>query len=375
MGYFIMSIRFKNYNLGYRIVSFALDECTKEKLIAEELAVVYLDEGRGEFTLLPDSISLSTDSSDLEKARTYNNYDVFEIWENGVFSRKYSDRSDDNYFFITGKCNSNCIMCPSPEQSRRTSETTAYANLMELARHIPSDAPHLTITGGEPFLMGKQIFPFLQYLKEKFCGTEFLFLTNGRIFAIEKYAQLFCKTAPKNSIVAIPIHGSCQEIHDSITRADGSFKQTVLGIKRLLQNGVYIEVRLVVSKMNIADFDNIANLIVEEFKGIEYVSVIAMEMTGTARTNLDAVWIPYKESFARIANGVRMLVTKGVDVKLYNFPLCTVERPFWTLCEKSISDNKVRFVDGCELCRYKNACSGVFAGTLQLERDELRAIR
>ena len=31
-----MGIRFKNYNLGYRIVSFALDECTKDKLITED---------------------------------------------------------------------------------------------------------------------------------------------------------------------------------------------------------------------------------------------------------------------------------------------------------------------------------------------------
>lgn len=370
-----MSIRFKNYNLGYRIVSFALDECTRDKLIAKKLSVVYLDEGKSELMLSPDSIILSADLLDLEKARTYNNYDVFEIWRNGVFLRQYNDRSDDNYFFITGKCNSNCVMCPSPEQSRRTSETTAFADLMELARHIPSDAPHLTITGGEPFLMGKQIFSFLQYLKEKFCGTEFLFLTNGRIFAIDRYVHMFCDTAPRNSIVAIPIHGSCQEIHDSITRTDGSFKQTVLGIKKLLKNGIRVEVRLVVNKKNVADFDDIANLIINELKGIEYVSVIAMEMTGTARTNLDQVWIPYKESFAYIANAVRTLVAKGVNVKLYNFPLCTVKRPFWTLCEKSISDNKVRFVDRCELCRYKRACSGVFAGTLQLERDELRPIQ
>lgn len=374
MGYFNMIIRFKNYNLGYRVVSFASDEYAKEKLLTEKLSLAYLDESKCELTILPDGISLTVDPSDIEKARSYNNYDVFEIWENGVFTRKYNDKSDDNYFFITGKCNSNCVMCPSPEHSRRTSETTALVDLMALAKYIPSDAPHLTITGGEPFLMGEQIFPFLQYLKDKFYSTEFLFLTNGRIFAIDKYVQMFCAAAPRNSIVAIPVHGSCQEIHDSITRTDGSFKQTILGIKKLLKNGIRIEIRLVVSKKNIADFDNIASLIIKELKGIEYVSVIAMEMTGTARMNLDKVWIPYKESFDCIANAIRTLVTNGIDVKLYNFPLCTVERPFWTLCERSISDNKVRFANECDLCRYKNACSGVFAGTLQLEKDELRAI-
>jgi len=99
-----------------------------------------------------------------------------------------------------------------------------------------------------------------------------------------------------------------------------------------------------------------------------------MEMTGTARVNLDQVWISYSEAFSRIAAPIRYMVKNGVDVKLYNFPLCTVTPPFWTLCEKSISDNKVRFAEQCEDCKYKNSCSGVFAGTLQLERDELKPI-
>lgn len=369
-----MSLKFKNYNLGYRVVSLALDECAKDKLILQGLSFVYMDENKGEIILMPEAVVLSSDYDNLEKIQTYNNYDVFEIWANGVFVRKYNDKSDDNYFFITGKCNSNCMMCPSPEYSRRTSETVNLSDLIELAKHIPSDTSHMTITGGEPFLMGEQIFTFLQYLKENFGGTEFLFLTNGRIFAIDKYLQRFCETAPLNSIVAIPVHGSCQQIHDSIARTDGSFKQTKIGIKRLLKKRFPVEIRLVVSKMNVHDFDSIAKLIIEEFKGIEYVSIIAMEMTGTARMNFEKVWIPYRESFGYIAHAVRMLIENGIDVKLYNFPLCTVDRPFWTLCEKSISDNKVRFAENCSACRYKGACSGVFAGTLQLERDELRPI-
>lgn len=323
-----MSIRFKGYELGYKIASLALDECAKNELLQKALNIVYVDVNNKAIMLLPDNIMLSKEASDLKQIQAYNSYDVFELWENGILARKYNDKSDDNYFFITGKCNSNCVMCPSPEHSRRNSEMSNLSDLMELAKHIPSDVPHMTITGGEPFLMGEQIFPFLQYLKEKFCDTEFLFLTNGRIFAIEKYLQLFCETAPCNSIVAIPIHGSCDQIHDSITRADGSFKQTLIGIKRLLKKHFPVEIRLVVSNLNVTDFDNIAKLIIDQFKGIEYVSVIAMEMTGTARINKDRVWIPYRKAFECIESAIRQLVRNGIDVKLYNFPICTVDKPF-----------------------------------------------
>lgn len=369
-----MNIKFKDYELGYKIVSLALDKCERDKLTQEKLALIYVDSTEGTIVLLPDGIVLSRETAEIERIKEFNSYDVFELWENGVLVRKYNDTSEDNYFFITGKCNSNCIMCPSSEYSRKNSFSANLTDLLELAEHIPSDVSHMTITGGEPFLMGEQIFPFLQFLKKKFIDTEFLFLTNGRIFAIDKYIQMFCETTPNNSIVAIPVHGSCEQIHDAITRTDGSFKQTLLGVKRLLKNKIPVEVRLVVNKLNVNDFDNIAQLIIKQLKGIEYVSVIAMEMTGTAKVNQEQVWIPYKESFACISNAIRTLIRNGIDVKLYNFPICTVEPPFWTLCEKSISNSKVRFIEDCEFCSAKNTCSGIFSGTLQLEKEELKPI-
>ena len=368
-----MKLKFKKYTEGYRIVSLALDENSKNHILSMGSSLIHLDKQRG-LILLPEDIVISNDKNEIEQIQMYNNYDVLEIWENGILTRLYNDKSDDNYFFVTGKCNSNCIMCPSPEVSRKTSEDANLTYLLEIAKHIPSDAPHLTITGGEPFLMGESVFQFLKFLKEKFVGTEFLFLTNGRIFSVDKYLEEFCKTAPYNSVIAIPVHGSCQSIHDSITRADGSFKQTLKGIKNLIKKGFSVEVRLVVSKLNADDFKNIADLLIKEVPGIEYVSVIAMEMTGTARINQEMVWIPYSVAFKKIESSIRKLINHSIDVKLYNFPLCTIDKSFWTLCEKSISSEKVRYAEQCDDCRYKNACGGVFAGTLQLERDELEAI-
>lgn len=369
-----MSIKFSNYKQGYRIVSLALDEVVKADLLNDGLDFVYVDKAANTIRLFPSDSVLSSDTDDLDNVFAYNNYDVFELWDNGVFTRKYDDSSNDNYFFITGKCNSNCIMCPSSETSRRTSQPANLHSLLEIAKHIPSDVSHLTVTGGEPFLMGESFFEFLRFLKDKFNETEFLFLTNGRVFALNTFVDSFVKTAPGKSIVAIPLHGSCEQIHDSITRSNGSFRQTLFGIKKLKRAGIPIEIRLVVSKMNIHDFDNIAQLIIEQLHGIEYVSVIAMEMTGTARMNQELVWLPYVEAFTGIRSAVKNLINSGIDVRLYNFPLCTVDKSFWTLCEQSISVNKVRFVEKCDRCKYKSTCSGVFSGTLQLERDELKPI-
>lgn len=367
-----MGVKFQNYTYGYRIVSLALSESAKNELLEKGMSVLYVDGNRT--LMLPDSILLSDETAVSEQVKTFNSFDVFSIWENGLLVRRYDDQSNDNYLFVTGRCNSNCVMCPSTERSRMQSTPANISDLIELARHIPSDATHLTITGGEPFLAGEEIFSLIRFLKEHFTYTEFLFLTNGRVFALDRYVELLKESLPCNSLIAIPLHGSCSEIHDYVTRTKGSFAQTVRGLRGLLRYDIPVEIRIVVSKLNVSDFDKIADLILSRFGGIEYVSVIAMEMTGAARANKEEVWISYKESFTAISGALRKLLNGGIDVKLYNFPICTVEKSFWALCEKSISPSKIKFGVECEKCRYRQSCSGVFSGTLQLEKGELKAI-
>lgn len=223
-------------------------------------------------------------------------------------------------------------------------------------------------------MAGEKIFDLLDVCRNKFKRTQFLVLSNGRIFSSNNYLERFLETAPDNIIVAIPIHASYKELHDEITRVEGSFNQTITGIKKLLANGIGVEVRVVLSRLNIADFDNIAELIISEIPGIEYVSIIAMEMTGNAYKNRDYVWISYKESIMKATSGILKMIREGVSVRLYNFPLCTVDKKLWNLCEKSISPGKIRYDVKCDNCSYKSACGGVFAGTIGIVKDELEPI-
>ena len=368
-----MKCKIDDYDGEYRVVSLALDSIVKSDLEKNEDGMLWVD--GDEVFLYPEKRKQKVSNDTLTYLKQRSNYDVFEIWPDGRIVLQFDVQSIDNYFFITGKCNSNCIMCPSPEISRRRGQNTDVASLIKLAQHIPINVSHITITGGEPFLIGESIFDFLEFLKRKFEKTEFLFLTNGRIFSIKKYVDLFRETAPVNSIVAIPIHGSKPEIHDAITCAENSLIQTKQGIKNLLKIGTSVEIRLVVCKLNAEDIVNITDMIVNEFSQIEYVSILAMEMTGNAYVNREKVWIPYRKAFQVIEKAVNHLIKSGITVKLYNFPLCTVESNYWTLCEKSISPEKIRYTETCDRCSMKNACGGLFAGTLKLEKDDLKAIR
>lgn len=367
-----MIVKLENYNGKYKIVSLALNQAAREDLLKDDIDFIYISDDN--VRLYPEDVVISEEKNIIDRLRNAHSYDVYELWENGRLSEYYDDSSLDNYFFVTGKCNSNCVMCPSPDISRQKGGSTSVNTLIEIAKHIPTDAPHLTITGGEPFMIGPDIFRFFEFLRDKFECTDFLFLTNGRIFAVDSYVQRFVEKAPKNSIVAIPIHGSTAEIHDMITQTNGSFNQTIIGIKKLLKAGIHVELRIVVSRLNEKDIHNIAKMISDELSGVDYVSIMAMEMTGNARVNQDKVWISYVDAALVAEDAALVLIENGIDVKLYNFPLCTVKKEFWTLCEKSISPDKVRYAETCEICKMKNACGGVFAGTMSMEKGELSAI-
>ena len=360
------------YTDDYSVVSLTLNEDVHRDLLAESVRHWYVNGKKIE--VFPEEIELQISDDTYAKLQSCNNYDAFEVFSDGTAVRCYDSCSDDTVFFVTGKCNSNCIICPTPERLRRISSAANVSRLIMMAGHIPTNAAHITITGGEPFMAGKELFKLLDFCRSKFQYTEFLILTNGRVFAIPEYMELINATLPCNSILGIPLHGSRSETHDVITNAPGSYNQTLIGLRRLQKSGIRIELRIVVCKTNINDIPDIADLIIKKLPNVERVCIMAMELTGSARVNADAVWIPYRESFSAVKTAVNKLIRAGINVRLYNYPLCTVEQPYWTVCQKSISSEKIRYADNCSYCKVRESCGGVFAGSFSMLKDELEPV-
>lgn len=358
-----------NYQSDYRIVALSKSHRTTMLLCEKGLNVlaVYEDGAfiNGEKIKDSNAILLSQFEKDQE-------YDVFEITKEGNCIKLYDTTSLDNAIIVTNACNSNCIMCPTPEIIRKDGKTLPYDALANIIRHFPSDACHLTITGGEPFLMGRRLFDFFRILKEKFIDTEFLLLTNGRIFAVEDYVALLKETLPNNTIIGIPFHGYNPQTHDMVTQSPGSFRQTFFGVKRLLKQGFRIEVRIVVSLLTINYLDEIAKMIIEEFPTVYSVKIMGLEMLGNAAKNKDKVWVSYEVAFNKAQEAINNLIYAGIDTGLYNFPLCSVKKEYWGIYCKSISDNKVRFAEKCTECTVRDACGGLFAGSSRMASKDVK---
>ena len=314
-------------------------------------------------------------SESAEKLDGYRDGDVFSINERGIVSELYAYESDSNSLVLTPKCNSNCIMCPIPEHVRRTGIPGHKDELLELIRYIPRTAKHLTITGGEPTLIGDAFFDILKALQYDFDSTAFQLLTNGRVFSDYEYTTRFVDCIPNALEIGIPIYGYNAESHDSITRTPDSFTQTIAGIHNLLHYDCNVEIRIVLTKMVVDNIEKIADLIIGNFRRVSTVTIMGLEMTGNAAINRDLVWAPYDELFEKSKPSINKLVRSGIDVRLYNFPLCMISEKYWGIANKSISGYKIRYSDECAECDVKEICGGVFGSTKNITGFRGRPIK
>ena len=298
----------------------------------------------------------------------YDEDDVMSIEEKGIIFHLYDANSDDNAIVFTMQCNSNCIMCPCSENSRKNACLNSAEYIKEIFRYVPEHTQYLTLTGGEPTLLKNDFFEVMSHIKESGRKTHFQLLTNGRAFGDYSFTKRFVECLPESIELGIPVYGYNEETHDSITRSTGSFKQTIIGIHNLLHHDIDVEIRIVLTKLNIDYVIKIAAYIVKYLPGVRCVNFMGLELMGNAAKNMDEVWLPYEEMFAKSEKAIRFLINHGIDVKLYNFPLCTVKKDYWVLCSKSISDYKIEYDEVCSECKVREICGGIFNSTKRMAK-------
>lgn len=113
---------------------------------------------------------------ELDELGELNNNDIVTIDADGIINIIHEANSKHNAIFITGRCNSNCIMCPQPpvkEEADRHDLNLKHISL------LPKDTISIGITGGEPTLIGNKLFEIIVHIKKSLPKTYINILSNG----------------------------------------------------------------------------------------------------------------------------------------------------------------------------------------------------
>ncbi len=345
--------KFYNYkNKNLKLIILSGDIIKEQKMITEKLKDKNL-------FWLKSKISL-------------NEGDVVEVEGGNKGARLfiiYRVNSDDNTLIPTNACNNKCLMCALP-QKILSFDTIDIKRMKKIIRLIDAKTKFLGISGGEPTLLKDKLVNILALCKDYLPNTKIYLLSNGRMFSYVSYVHHIDSVGIKHLEFGIPLHSHKREIHDKITQTSNSFDQTMKGVINLLSRDQIVELRVVIQKNNVEDLENIATFIINNLYGVRRVCFVGMEMSGMAVINKKRVWIPYGEIKPYIEKAIIRLLDKQIKVNIFNIPRCKLDEPFRSLCMKSISDYKIRFLDACRNCKEQSLCSGIFVSSLPLLKKE-----
>jgi len=272
--------------------------------------------------------------------------------------------------FLLDSCNNSCVMCvclPGALHSQTSLEEVEVA-----LSQLPQTLSKLTISGGEPTIM-RDIFRILRMIRTKLPLSELCVLSNGRMFYYPDFARKFSETGVDS--VAIPIHGHNSDLHDAITRAPGSFDQTVQGIKNLLHYKIGVDIRIVIHKMNYKQVPRICEFIAKEFKGIQKVVLFPIDIVGTANINRKKLIVKMTAIMPYVEKGLDILEKEGPESQLFHIPFCVIDKKYWNkIAGITVEEAKVTFKP-CNGCIMKRNCPGIWKTyAFRVGTDEFKPI-
>lgn len=290
--------------------------------------------------------------------------DVLLFRPNGTIRIIYKVNSQDNVLFLTEQCNNHCLMCSQPPK-RKNDIDYYYCLNLKLIDLLPASLLKLGITGGEPTLLSEKLFRILNQIENKFPNIEIQLLSNGRNFDDINYVRRLSEIKLNNLIIGIPLHSDFYGDHDFIAQSENAFNQTLKGLYNLARYGFNIELRVIVNKVNFSRLNMISDYIFKNLPFVCHVAFMGMEYIGLVPKNNEKIWIDPVEYKDELKKAVLNLSTWGMNVSIFNLPLCLIDKSLHSYTKKSISDWKIKYFNDCEDCILKDDCGGDFGTSLK----------
>jgi radical SAM protein with 4Fe4S-binding SPASM domain len=149
---------------------------------------------------------------------------------------------------LTFRCSNDCVHCYAggPHETAELN-TSQWKEVIDRLSQIGVFI--VTFTGGEPTLRG-DLPELLLYAQNK--GMVTGLITNGR----KLKDPMYVKTLEDAGLdfVQITLESHKPKIHDLMTATEGSWKETVAGIKNAVKSQIYVTTNTTLSKHNAQDF-------------------------------------------------------------------------------------------------------------------------
>lgn len=273
----------------------------------------------------------------------------------GTAERLIRRGSPHNTFLITERCDQLCVMCSQPPKENHVDMFPYFEAAALLA---PQNAT-IGLSGGEPTLYKEELLGLLSRVMKERTDLQFHVLTNGQHFAQEDLPGL--RSLALDRITwGVPLYSADENIHDKIVGKAGAYSVLLPNLGLMARAGFRIELRTVLMQPNAEGLAELGRFITVMLPFIETWAIMQMENIGYGRMNWNSLFFDSSRHFENVGLALNTVHSRGLDAKLYNFPLCTVPEAYRNSAPATISDWKNSYLDECVGCSLQNACGGFF---------------
>ncbi len=267
-------------------------------------------------------------------------------------------------------CNNRCLFCVQGNKRDLygNKPTDEVKRLLEEAR---KDSDSIVFTGGEVTIR-KDFLDLVRYARD--LGYRVIQIqTNGRVLAYRKACEDLIEAGATEFSPAL--HGHIPELHDYLTRSQGSFAQTVRAIHNLKDLGQLVLTNTVITRSNYRHLPEIATLLVG--LGVDQYQFAFVHPIGTAGEHFTAVVPSMTLIEPYVHRGLDVGIAAGRRVMTEAIPYCFMKGYEAYVAERIIPRTKIfeghitiedytehRLVEGkakgppCRECAYDAICEG-----------------
>lgn len=287
-----------------------------------------------------------------------HNGDIVCLESTGRINVFWEIESHQNALFLTEACNCICKMCPQPPQRHDDLHYKNSLRVLDLLKR--QHVSEICITGGEPTLNKSQFIEILKRCIVEHPESNISILTNAKNFSEQTFTRKVADISTRKVIFCVSLHSDIDTVHDDLVGFDGSYEKSQTGIYNLAKNGLSIEIRYVISKVNYSRLQEFSEHMYRYFPFCQHYAFMALEVCGLAEKNFDEIYIHPLDYEDELRRAVLLLSRRGLAPSVYNVPLCFCHPDIRSFARKSISSWKNDLLGKCASCTKRYDCCGFF---------------
>jgi MoaA/NifB/PqqE/SkfB family radical SAM enzyme len=237
------------------------------------------------------------------------------------YTERLATRQAPLHVLIGSSCNNRCLFCMEEDREQRDATNSAMTpervrSLLEQER----GTEEVCFTSGEPTTR-PELPTFVAWARELGYPRVSL-MTNGRRLAYAPYTAALLASGLNR--VYVSIHGHTARLHDGLTRAPGSFDQTVAGLRAvaaLKRPGLQLHTSTVVNRRNLPHLAEIFRFL--RGLGVDQVVFNVMMASGGAHTHFEALFPRYRDIAATFTRLCAEAGEPRPPAFLVDIPPCT----------------------------------------------------